>query len=150
MIKINRTNSDNRDFINLVKQLDVYLKITDGDEHAFYNQFNGIDVLNHVVVCYINDIAVGCGAIKKFDGSAMEVKRMYVSPDQRKKGIAAKVLQELELWAKELGYSKCVLETGQRQVEAVNFYHKCNYTVIPNYGQYKEMENSVCFEKLVQ
>lgn len=148
-MKLIRTNSENLDFINLVKKLDAYLKITDGDEHAFYNQFNGIDVLNHVVVCYINNIAVGCGAIKKFDHSAMEVKRMYVTPDQRNKGIAAKVLQELELWAKELGCSKCVLETGKRQVEAVNFYHKCNYIVIPNYGQYKEMENSVCFEKLV-
>lgn len=148
-MKLIRTNSENLDFISLVKELDAYLKITDGDEHAFYNQFNGIDVLNHVVLYYINDVAVGCGAIKKFDDSTMEVKRMYVSPDQRNKGIAAKVLQELELWVKELGYSKCVLETGKRQVEAVYFYNKCNYTVIPNYGQYKEMENSICFEKLV-
>ena len=146
-IEIIRTNSENPDFINLVKQLDAYLKIMDGAEHDFYNQFNNIDVLKNVVVISVDKKAVGCGAIKKFDNTSLEVKRMFVSPDERGKGIAQKVLQELETWAKELGYKKCVLETGKRQVEAVKFYKKCNYKVIENYGQYKEMENSVCFEK---
>lgn len=146
-MKIVRTNSENQDFIYLVKQLDAYLKITDGDEHDFYNQFNNIDVLKNVVLIYLNDIAVGCGAIKKMDNSAVEVKRMFVSSDKRGKGIAQKILTELEVWAKELGYKKCILETGKRQVEAVNFYHKCKYKVIPNYGQYAKMENSICFEK---
>lgn len=149
MMEIIRTNSENQDFINLVKKLDAYLKITDGDEHDFYNQFNGIDVLHNVVVFYFDDIAIGCGAIKKFDNSAMEVKRMYVDKDYRGKGYAQNILRELEVWAKELGYQKCVLETGKRQVEAVKFYFKCEYKVIPNYGQYKTMDNSVCFEKVL-
>ena len=146
-LKIIRTNSENPDFINLVKKLDAYLKITDGDEHDYYNQFNNIDVLQHVIVIYNENVPVGCGAIKKFDNVAMEIKRMYVSEGFRGKGFAQKIVKELEIWAKELSYKKCVLETGKRQVEAVKFYHKCKYTVIPNYGQYKEMENSVCFEK---
>ena len=146
-IEIIRTNSTNPDFINLVKQLDAYLKIMDGAEHAFYNQFNNIDVLKNVVVVSVDKKAVGCGAIKKFDNTSVEVKRMFVSPDDRGKGVAKKVLQELEIWAKELGYKKCVLETGERQVEAVKFYTKCNYKKIPNYGQYKGVENSICFEK---
>ncbi|APZ45736.1 N-acetyltransferase [Polaribacter reichenbachii] len=146
-MKIIRTNSENQDFINLVKKLDAYLKITDGDEHDFYNQFNNIDVLKHVVLVYLDGIPVGCGAIKKMDESAAEVKRMFVSSDKRGKGIAQKILTELEVWAKELNYKKCVLETGKRQVEAVSFYHKCKYKVIPNYGQYAVMENSICFEK---
>lgn len=154
-IKITRTNSENQDFIKLVKQLDAYLKITDGDEHDFYNQFNNIDVLKNVVVIYVDDtesssaqhIVVGCGAIKPFDDDAMEVKRMFVASEYRNLGIARKTLIELEVWAKELGFKKCVLETGKRQKEAVNFYHKCDYKVIPNYGQYQEMENSICFKK---
>ena len=146
-MKVIRTNSENKDFINLVKELDAYLKITDGDEHAFYNQYNNIDMLKNVVVIYVDEVAVGCGAIKKFDNFSMEVKRMFVSVDKRGKGIAQKVLQELEIWAKELGYKSCVLETGKRQIEAVKFYHKCSYKVIPNYGQYITMENSVCFKK---
>ncbi len=149
MIRILRTNSENQDFINLVKKLDAYLKITDGDEHDFYNQFNKINVLKNVIVIYVDETAIGCGAIKKFDEFSMEVKRMYVSPKNRGKGFAQKILKELEVWAKELGYKKCVLETGKRQVEAVNFYHKCDYVVIENYGQYKKMDNSICFEKKV-
>ena len=146
-MKIIRTNSENEDFINLVKQLDAYLKITDGDEHEFYNQFNNIDVLKNVVVVFVDEIAVGCGAIKKFDNNSVEVKRMFVSKDFRGRGIAQKILIELETWAKELNYKSCVLETGKRQVEAVSFYQKCGYKITPNYGQYIEMDNSVCFEK---
>lgn len=147
MVEIKRTDSENPHFINLVKKLDAYLKVTDGDEHDFYNQFNNIDVLKQVVVIYKDSIAVGCGAIKKFDNYAMEVKRMYVDVHQREKGFAQNILSELEVWAKELGYKKCVLETGKRQLEAVNFYHKCGYKIIQNYGQYQKMENSICFEK---
>ena len=148
-IQIKRTNSENRDFINLVKELDAFLKITDRDEHDFYNQFNHIDVLKNIVVIYFNEIAVGCGAIKKYDDITVEVKRMFVCLEKRGSGVAQKMLQELEIWAKELGYQECILETGIRQVEAVRFYKKCNYKIITNYGQYKNMENSICFKKYV-
>ena len=146
-MKIVRTNSENQDFINLLKDLDAYLKITDEDEYDFYNQYNNIDVIKHVVLIYIDTIPVGCAAIKKFDNFSMEIKRMYVSPENRGSGIAKKLLRELEVWAKKLGYKKCVLETGKRQKAAVKFYKKCNYNVIENYGQYKNMANSICFEK---
>jgi putative acetyltransferase len=146
-IKIIRTNSENKDFIELTRELDAYLKITDEDEHDFYNQFNNTDVLKNIVVIYVDEIAVGCGAIKKFDEISAEVKRMFVSLEKRGLGVAQQMLQELEMCAKELGYQKCVLETGVRQVEAVQFYKKCKYQVIPNYGQYQGMENSICFEK---
>ncbi len=147
MIELFRTDSSHYDFIELVKQLDAYLKITDGDEHEFYNQFNGIESLNHVVVAYLNHRPVGCGAFKPFDAKRVEVKRMYTLPEERGNGIADRILKELEFWAIELGYKASILETGKRQVEAVNFYKKCNYELIPKYGQYAEMENSLCFEK---
>ncbi|WP_299518956.1 GNAT family N-acetyltransferase [Winogradskyella sp.] len=147
MLNILRTNAANTDFIALVKQLDAYLKITDGDEHAFYNQFNSIDNLKHVVIAYLDDNPIACGAFKAFDASKVEIKRMYTLPEQRGQGIAKFLLQELEIWAVELGYSSTILETGKRQVEAVNFYKKCGYISIPRYGQYKAMENSLCFEK---
>ena len=146
-IKTIRTNSKNKDFMNLVKELDAYLKVTDEEEHDFYNQFNNIDVLKEVVVTYVSGIAVGCGAIKKFDNSAVEVKRMFVIKENRGTGVAQKLLVALENWARELGYRKCVLETGIRQIEAVKFYKKCTYKVIPNYGQYSGMKNSTCLEK---
>ena len=124
-IEILRTNSENKDFRTLVKELDAYLKITDGEEHSFYNQYNNIDVLKNVVVVYVDAFPVGCGAIKKFDDFSIEVKRMYVLTKYRNSGIAQKILTELEIWVKEFGYKKCVLETGKRQKAAVKFYKKC-------------------------
>lgn len=148
MLEITRTNSENKDFISLVKKLDVYLKITDGDDHDFYNQFNGIDVIKHVVVVYKDKKPVGCGAIKHFDNTQIEIKRMFVDSEERGLGIAAKILAALEKWASEIGYKKCILETGERQVEAVRLYHKSNYKrMTVNYGQYEGVENSLCFEK---
>lgn len=142
-----RTDSANKDFIELVKQLDADLAARDGDEHAFYHQFNKIDKIKHAIVAYENDKAVACGAIKEFEPGSMEVKRMYTLPSVRGKGIATKVLAALEAWAAELGYSRCVLETGKRQPEAIALYKRSGYTVIANYGQYAGVDNSVCFEK---
>lgn len=147
MIKLVRTNSQNPDFVFLVKQLDAYLKITDGDEHDFYNQFNSIDALNHTVIAYLDNQPTGCGAFKEFKQNCVEVKRMFTLPEYRGKGIATKILKELEDWSTELNYSSCVLETGIRQTEAVVFYKKNLYKIISNYGQYLGMENSLCFEK---
>jgi len=149
MIKLVRTSSYNVDFISLVKSLDAELAIVDGDEHAFYSQFNKIDKIRFVVVAYNYDKPVGCGAIKEFSSEAMEIKRMYVSPDGRKKGTATKILSELEKWAGEMKYAKCVLETGKRQKDAIALYIKNGYKQIPNYGQYIGVKNSVCFEKLL-
>ncbi|MBE8712760.1 GNAT family N-acetyltransferase [Sphingobacterium sp. KB22] len=144
-----KTDSSDRDFRSLVKELDSDLKIRDGDEHDFYHQFNKIDALKQVLVAYENETAVGCGAIKEFSKDAMEVKRMYVLPYQRGKGIASKILAGLENWASELGYASCVLETGKKQPEAIALYKKSGYRIIPNYGQYIGIENSICFEKTV-
>ena len=146
-MKFIRTNSENKDFKGLVKQLDAYLAITDGDDHSFYNQFNTLDSIKYVIVVYENNIPLGCGAIKQFDDETLEIKRMYTTPQSRGKGIASKLFVELEQWAKELSYKKCVLETGIRQVEAIGLYKKNGFTLIPNYGQYKGVKDSRCFEK---
>ena len=147
MIKLIRTDSDNKDFIQLVKQLDAELAILDGDEHAFYAQLNKTDKIKHVIVAYENDKPISCGAIREYSPTIMEVKRMYTIPESRGKGIATKVLNELEKWTTELAYQKCILETGKRQPDAIWLYQKNGYKMIPNYGKYVEMENSVCFEK---
>ncbi|MEO5998151.1 MAG: GNAT family N-acetyltransferase [Chitinophagaceae bacterium] len=147
MIKTIRTDSDNQDFIELVKHLDTELAKRDGDDHSFYAQFNIIVKIKHVVVAYENDKAIGCGAMKEYTPNAMEIKRMYTFPGSRGKGIATNVLIELERWATELSCEKCVLETGKRQPEAISLYQNNGYKRIANFGQYAGIENSVCFEK---
>ena len=150
MTNLIRTDSDNPDFVALVKLLDADLASRDGADHSFYAQFNKIDKIRHVVVAYDNETPVGCGAIKQFAPDAMEVKRMYILPEHRNKGIATFILSELERWAGELSYTRCVLETGKRQPEAIELYKKNGYKVIANYGQYVGVENSVCFEKTIK
>lgn len=147
MLKLLRTDSKNKDFIELVKKLDGFLAEIDGDEHVFYAQLNKTDLLKQVVVAFENEKPVGCGAIREFDSQSMEVKRMYTLPEYRGKGVAKSILNELEKWAAELGYQKCILETGHRQPEAIALYKKSGYINVPNYGKYAGVENSVCFEK---
>jgi putative acetyltransferase len=149
MISLLRTSSDNQDFIELVKCRDADLAERDGKDHPFYAQFNKIDKIKFVVVAYENDNPVACGAIKEFSPEIMEVKRMYTSPESRGKGISSKVLGELETWATELSCRKCILETGKKQPEAIRLYKKNGYQIIPNYGQYVGIENSLCFEKKI-
>ncbi|HTE25025.1 GNAT family N-acetyltransferase [Flavitalea sp.] len=150
MLTIKRTSSADPDFIELVKLLDADLAIRDGADHAFYSQFNKIDKIKHVIVAYDIDVPIACGAIKEYSPTAMEVKRMFTSPEYRGKGAAIFILTELETWAREMSYTSCVLETGNKQPEAIALYHKTGYHIIPNYGQYAGIENSICFEKKFQ
>lgn len=142
-----RTDSSNEDFRSLVTLLDRDLSDRDGNDHAFYAQFNGIATLKHSIVAYDHDKPIGSGAFKEWKAGSMEVKRMYVLPEYRGRGIALRILAELERWAATLGYNTCVLETGKRQPEAIALYEKAGYRRIPNYGQYEGVENSCCFEK---
>ncbi|WP_276495684.1 GNAT family N-acetyltransferase [Pontibacter litorisediminis] len=147
MINLLRTDSDNPDFRELVALLDQDLQRRDGDEHAFYAQYNKLDKIRHVVVAYLDGKAVGCGAIKEYEPDTAEVKRMFVREQHRGRGIAGQVLQELEHWARELGFAACILETGVKQPEAIRLYQKSGYGTIANYGQYARVENSVCMQK---
>jgi putative acetyltransferase len=149
LIKLLRTDSENADFRALVVLLDRELRLRDGDEHAFYAQFNKIDKIRHVVVAYENDEAAGCGAFKEYADKTAEIKRMFVRPEMRGRGIAGKILAELEAWAKESNFAECVLETGLKQPEAIRLYQKSGYEIIANYGQYAGVENSVCLKKSI-
>ncbi len=149
MIKLLRTDSDNADFLQLVALLDEDLAIRDGAEHAFYAQFNKTTLLKNVVVAYDGETPVGCGAFKPFEENTVEIKRMFVQPEHRGKGIAGMVLGELERWAAEINSTTCVLETGKKQPEAIRLYERSGYRVMPSYGQYVNVENSVCMKKSI-
>lgn len=147
MLKVVRTDSSSEDFRELVRLLDEDLSIRDGNAHSFYAQFNKVDSIKHVVIAYENDWPVGCGAIKKYDEDAVEIKRMFVRPENRGRGIALVILKELEKWAAELEFPSAILETGKKQPEAIRLYEKSGYNPMPKYGQYESDENSVCMTK---
>jgi GNAT superfamily N-acetyltransferase len=150
MYTFNRTDSGDQDFKKLVVLLDEELAKRDGEDHAFYDQFNNIENIKNVIVAYAHQQPVAAGAFKKFSPQAVEIKRMFVMPAFRGRGIAFQVLQELENWAAELGYSCCLLETGKKQPEAIALYNKSGYEVIANYGQYENVSNSVCMQKRIR
>jgi putative acetyltransferase len=144
-----RTNGKNPEFLELVTLLDASLAKSDGDLHSFYNQFNGLEDIKHILVAYAKNKAVACGAIKEFDKNSAEIKRMFTLPEYRGKGVGSQILSQLEAWATELYFTSCILETGKRQPDAIALYRKNSYLQITNYGQYKGKENSVCFQKIL-
>ncbi|MGZ5246808.1 MAG: GNAT family N-acetyltransferase [Flavitalea sp.] len=95
MNQIFRTDSNNQDFQSMVVLLDKDLHERDGVDHTFYAQFNKTVDLKNVVIIYENNEPIGCGAFKPFDDHKVEIKRMYVRPEFRGKGIATKILSEL-------------------------------------------------------
>ncbi|MFC4741043.1 GNAT family N-acetyltransferase [Flavobacterium ponti] len=147
MTQLYRTNSKNKDFQELTQLFDVFLVEIDGDEKDFFAQYNQI-YIDNVVVCYENEKPLGCGAFKKMESNIAEIKRMFVLPEARGKGIATKILNELENWTKELHYNSCVLETSQKLENAIALYRKFGYQEIPNYGQYIGVESSICMKKI--
>jgi GNAT superfamily N-acetyltransferase len=144
---IKKTSYEDEDFQQLTKALDEDLRLKDGDEHAFYNQFNSLEGLAQVIVVYQNKKAIGCGAFKNYDLNTAEIKRMFVIPEYQGKGIGSTILNELENCAKLQNFRYCILETGIRQPDAIALYQKNRYQIIENYGQYKGMQNSICFKK---
>ena len=93
--------------------------------------------------------AVGCGAIRMLDANTVEVKRMYVEPDQRGRGIARAVLANLEAVARQLGATRLVLETGTHSPDALALYSRAGFTQIDCWGEYATSLTSVCMEKIL-
>jgi putative acetyltransferase len=147
MTRIERTTSENRDFRELILSLDAELTEMYGEVQEQYSRFNNVDMIGTVVIAYAGGQPVGCGCFRPMESDAAEIKRMFVSPEFRGKGISKLILSELERWASENGFARTVLETGKKQLEAVGLYHRMGYTDIPNYGQYEDDENSICMEK---
>lgn len=124
---ISKTTSENSDFINLISALDKSLWERYPELKADYWGNNILEINPNVVVIYLENKAVACGCFKKYDKNSIEIKRMFVSPEVRGMGLAQAVLQELENWAQDLGYSFSVLETLYKQKEAIALYQKAGY-----------------------
>jgi putative acetyltransferase len=146
-ITLKRTNSSDPDFKTLINELDIDLRLRNGELMDIYDQHNIIEPIDTVVLAYLDRIPAGCGCFKKYAEDTIEIKRMFVRTAARGHRISASILNELELWALELGYTNTVLETGSRQTEALGLYTKSDYGRIPNYGPYTELEDSLCFGK---
>ena len=147
MIVIKQVDRTNEDFKKLNARLDMELSERYGDFQNEYNRHNIIEDDDKVVVALSDNIAVGCGCFKKFNSETIEIKRMFVEKEYRRKGISKLILNKLESLATAEGYKKAILETGINQPEAESLYQTTGYKQIDNYGQYKGTSTSICMLK---
>lgn len=148
-IRISKTTSENQDFITLISALDKSLWERYPELNSDYWGNNILELNPNVMVIYLENKAVACGCFKKYDKNSIEIKRMFVLPEARRMGLAQTILQELERWAQDLGYSTSILETLYKQKEAIALYQKSGYFIIDNYKPYVGLENSICMQKQI-
>ena len=96
---------------------------------------------------YDDEVPVACGGFKEHDSESVEMKRVFVKKENRRQGLSKKVINELEKLVQAKGYKYAVLETGKKQIEAINLYKSSGYEMIENYGPYVGYENSICMKK---
>ncbi len=149
MMRYEYTNGCHPDFILLCHELDCFLNELAGGEQnrSQYILYNTLEDIHDVVLAYHGTIPVGCAGFKQYDTSAAEVKRVFVRSNYRGQGISKRILESLEQKARAKGYSRLILETGRPLVAALELYKRFGFQVRPNYGQYKDMTDSICMEK---
>jgi putative acetyltransferase len=100
------------------------------------------------VVAYLDGEPIGCGAVRRLDATTAELKRMYVDPTLRGRGVGRALVEALEREARLLGATKVVLETGTRLARALRLYEGMGYLPIPLFGEYlSSPDTSLCFGK---
>ena len=101
----------------------------------------------HFVVAFEEGRAIACGGLARHDEREGEIRRMYVDPEARGRGLSRAILGALEDAARSLGYEALRLETGDRQPEALGLYASAGFERIPCYGPFAHDPHSVCFRK---
>lgn len=148
MLELSRTTAADPVFRTLTRQLDEALRAQYGAAQMSYDVFNQLDAATPAVIARAGGAPIGCACFRpeSYLGAA-ELKRMFVAPAHRRGGVAGAMLREIEAWAKERGIAAIVLETGNKQVEAIALYARHGYVEIPPFGPYVGMELSVCMRK---
>ena len=145
------TNGKDIRFINLCQQLDEFLNDIVGGEkqREQYTPYNTLEDIHDVVLVVEGNRAIGCGSFKKYSDQIAEIKRVFVKDDYREQGIGRKIMEALEVRAKEEGYNTLILETGEILRGAMKLYEGLGFKRIANYGPYVEMPESICMEKVL-
>ena len=148
MITLQRSRYDDPDFVLLTGQLDADLRARYLTQQEQFTPLNKMDEAVKVLIARSQSTAIACGALRPMkEKNVIELKRMFVQPAFRGQGISRQLLEELEQWAAEEGFTVVRLETGNKQPEAISLYQKGGYRIIPPYGPYQDIESSICMEK---
>lgn len=149
-MKILHTDGKNQDFIGLCQLLDENLNeiVGGAEQREKFDPFNQLDDIHDVVVLYQDNEPVGSGSFKYYQDGIAEIKRIFVKKEHRGRGYSKILMGELEKKALEAGYAKFILETGEILQASVALYKSVGFRVIENYGQYRDIPESVCMEKV--
>lgn len=143
-----KTNAKNKDFKALAQKLDHEMWLRYGPHQEKYNGLNYLKEEAKVILIKFEQKLIGCGAFRALeDGKTIELKRVYVRPEYRGLGISKMLLQRLENWALQQGYRYAILETGNRQPEALGLYRNSGYVPIDRYNPYTQITESICMRK---
>ncbi|MBH1940222.1 GNAT family N-acetyltransferase [Mobilitalea sibirica] len=150
-LEFKNTDGEDPDFAILCNHLDGSLDEIVGKkfQRSQYDQYNRRDNIHDVIVAYQKGKPVACGAFKMFDEDHAELKRIYTEPSIRNMGLGLEMIRRLEAKAKIKGYRWCILETGRPLEAACHVYKKAGYEIIPNYGPYVDMPNSICMKRKI-
>ncbi len=145
-ISIKVINPDDEKAASILEELsaNLYLRFGSDGRNSFTDWQNN-NAKFVFVTAELNNEIIGCGAIRPIEGNIGEVKRMYSK--FRGKKIGQTILAFLEKEAKQIGFTELVLETRVKNIEAVEFYKKQQYNIIPNYGKYIGRPEAICFGK---
>ena len=150
-VDIRRSALASPDAARLIAALNAELKATFPEPGATHFSLAGEQVAagdGAFVIAYLDGLAVGCGAVRRLDEATAELKRMYVDPSVRGRGIGRALVEALEREARLLGSTRVVLETGTRLAPAIRLYQAMGYARIPLFGEYlSSPETSLCFGK---
>jgi ribosomal protein S18 acetylase RimI-like enzyme len=145
---LNREPADSADAQALIRQLDSDLRTRYPTASIHGMKPSEVaDGKGVFIVARLDGAPVGCGALRALSPGIGEIKRMYVAPSARRRGVARRVLAELEQAAEEFGFTTLRLETGHAQPEAIRLYESAGYGRIAKYGEYENDPHSVCMEK---
>lgn len=142
-----RTSTSHHHFNLLVAKLDHELWVELEEDQSTYDQYNKVPGVATAVIVYHGTTPVAIGCYKPYNHNTVEIKRMFVEKDYRGKGLAKRVLAELEQWALENNFSYAILGTSIYFNVAQHMYTQAGYAIIPNYDQYKGLEESICMQK---
>lgn len=144
-----RTDGKNKDFIEncMLLDLDLDRRVGKKIKRDKYKKYNQLDEIKEAIVVYENNKVIGGGAIRRYDGENIELKRVFVHIEYQGQGIGSKLVSLLIEWAMELGYKRMILETGELLAESCTVYKKLGFEIIPNYAPYVNMPESLCMAK---
>ena len=141
------TGVEHPDFVELVRQLDEYYYMRFRDIVLNYQQHHDLSTMKCRVVAYVDGQPAACGALKVYNETSVEMKRIFVRSEFRRQGLASQIMKTLEKLAIEQGFAYAVLETGVEMKDAIRFYQKIGYEVIPNFGSFIGDDVCICFGK---